>query len=161
VKTLPPHVKLLDPGEECTVAWVNGYAVFVEQEHRWWSTTDTPPGAPEASGGEAVVCTVTAPISLTLTDLTAILYHWNTDYEDLASDDVVRTLIATAVVNWGSRHIAELRTELREIPPSGADARFWAYCHQRARAVFSTVPVGPHRGSEPVRATGAANGVVR
>jgi hypothetical protein len=161
VKTLPP-VKLLDPGEECTIAYVNGHALFADQEHRWCATTDTPQGAPEVSGGsEPVVCTVTAPISLTLTDLTAILYHWDTTYEDLATDDTVRALIAEAVINWGSRRLADLRADLRASPPSGADARFWAYCHQRATTVFSTVPQAPHRGHGPVRASGAASGVMR
>jgi hypothetical protein len=155
-------VKLLDPGEECTIAWVNGHALVADQEHRWCATTHTPPGAPEASGeGEPVVCTVTAPISLTLTDLAAILYHWNTDYEDLAADDTVRTLIAQAVINWGSRHLADLRTELRASPPTGTDAQYWAYCHHRARAVFSTTVPAPHQGQPPVRASGRTHGVLR
>ncbi|MBV9143444.1 MAG: hypothetical protein JO115_21435 [Pseudonocardiales bacterium] len=155
MKTLPPQAKLLDPGEECTIAYVNGHALFADQEHRWCATTDA------SGGGEPVVCTVTAPISLTPIDLAVILYHWGTDYEDLAADDTVRTLIAEAVINWGSRHLADLRAELRASPPSGADARFWAYCHQRATTVFSTTPQAPHQGQPPVRAPRSTHGVVR
>ncbi|MBV9143435.1 MAG: hypothetical protein JO115_21385 [Pseudonocardiales bacterium] len=154
MKTLPSQVKLLDPGEECTIAYVNGHALFADQEHRWCTTTEV------SGGGEPVVCTVTAPISLTLTDLTAILYHWDTTYEDLAADDTVRTLIAEAVINWGSRHLADLRADLHASPPSGADARFWAYCQQRATTVFSTTPQAPRQGQGPVRPSGATSGVV-
>lgn len=149
MKPIPSQVRVFPHqlAEFCTTAVVNGQAVCVELEHRWEAHRTPTPGT-LGGGGESVVCTVSAPIALTLTDAALILYHWEVSCEDLADDDTVRTLIAEGVVSWGCWELGQRRFELVNEPPRGADAHVFAYCRRRAATVLGLTPQTP---TEPGR----------
>jgi hypothetical protein len=149
VKTIPPqvrHTPVIEyrlPRCQSTTALLNGHPVAVDQDHRRWSAADYIPGAPETPGHyEPVVLTVSAPISLSLEDVVALLFDWGgLSYEDLADDHLVRALVAETVVNHGCSHLEELRCRLGERTSLTQDATTWlAYCRHRATSVFTPHP---------------------
>jgi hypothetical protein len=102
-----------------------------------------------------VVVTVTAPISLALDDLAAVLFTWNPPREDLAGDDTVRDLVAEAVVNWGCRRLEQDRSRLHERNAlTCEETEYLAYCRHRAAAVFAA-----GTGTESASGTGVTTGV--
>jgi hypothetical protein len=127
-------------GTQITNALLNGHPVAVDQAHRPWSATDDTLGAPSPTDkDEPVVLTVSAPVSLTLEDVVALLFDWRyLSYDDLADDDVVLALVADTVINQGCHRLEELRWRLREHTSllTAEDAAYLAYCRHRATTLF-------------------------
>jgi hypothetical protein len=125
-------------GHEGTTALLYGWAVGVDQQHRHWAPADYVLGASESDAREPVVLTVSAPITLSVEDVAAVLFSWGLPYEDLADDHIVRSLVADTVVNRGCCQIEEARACLGEHPTlTEHDIAYLAYCRQRAATVFS------------------------
>lgn len=123
--------------QELTAASVNGRPVAVHQSHRRWTAADYVPGAPPSPGYEAVLVTVSAPVSLSLEDVAAVLFAWGGPAE-LLTGDWVRELVADTVVNQGSGGLEELRCALGAATLDAERAAYLACCRDRARAVFGT-----------------------
>jgi hypothetical protein len=140
--TTIPSTRASHPGgRQTTTALLNGQPVAVDQAHRPWSATDDTLGAPGTPKDESVVLTVSAPISLTMEDVVAVLFGWGLTYEDLAEGHMVRALIADTVINHGCSRIAELHARLSERPSlTEHDKAYLAYCRWRATTLFSIYP---------------------
>lgn len=128
MSTRTPRRSLEESQEHLTTARVNGCPVVVHQAHRLAGHRYGP-----------VLVRVSAPVGLTVEEVTALLYWWVTQFpgsddpfDDLADDGVVRDFLADMVINDGCVRIgdaldAACRTE---------DVDLRGYCRQRAVTVF-------------------------
>ena len=121
-------------GQERTTARLNGQPAPVHQTHR----RRIIPGTRDY---EPVALTVLAPVALSLDDATAVLFGWETSYEELAEDSSVRALVADAVINEGGQRIEELRSQLSTEALDAEQRAYLAYCRDRAAEVFTGRPV--------------------
>ena len=121
-------------GQERTTARLNGQPAPVHQTHR----RRIIPGTRDY---EPVALTVLAPVALSLDDATAVLFGWETSYEELAEDSSVRALVADAVINEGGQRIEELRSQLSTQALDAEQRAYLAYCRNRAAEVFTARPV--------------------
>lgn len=135
--------------EQLTTAWVNDCAVAVHQTHRRRADRGCVPGPGGSVLHESVLAVVSAPIGLSVEDVTAVLFDWDWPAEDL-DDDRLRELIAETVVNSGCFHLDQLRCDLANQTLDPEASAYLAYCHQRATAVFGPGPApGPGPGRVP------------
>jgi hypothetical protein len=86
--------------------------------------------------------TVTAPVTLTLDEVAAVLFEftWSATQpvDDLTNDARVRVLVAEGVVNWGCDELDEVRRNvMAAVASSGEAAELLAHCRNRASAVFA------------------------
>jgi len=86
--------------------------------------------------------TVTAPVTLTLDEVAAVLFEftWSLaqSVDDLADDARVRVLVAEGVVNWGCDELDEVRRNvIAAVASSGEAAELLAHCRNRASVVFA------------------------
>ncbi|MGI9001437.1 MAG: hypothetical protein ACR2GH_07190 [Pseudonocardia sp.] len=126
------------PGEVVT-GRINGCEVRVHLDYRRWVTD--PSSGP---GFEPVAVEVTAPMRLSLDDVTAVLFAGLEYGEDLEDPAAVRELVADLVVSFGASRIEDVRLAADAAVRRG-DA--WpAYCRRLAAAVFG-VP-DPRRSGE-------------
>lgn len=112
--------------EQWTTALVNGASVSVRQMHRW--------GRGPGGGYERPLVVLTAPIVLSVEDVTAILAWWLIEgncAEELADDAVVRELVTDFVITGGCEGIEMARATVRV-----QDAPLGVYCADRAARVF-------------------------
>ena len=121
-------------GQEPTTARLNGQPAPVHQTHR----RRIIPGTRDY---EPVALTVLAPVALSLDDAAAVLFGWETSYEELAEDSSVRALVADAVINEGGQRIEELRSQLSTQALDAEQRAYLAYCRDRAAEVFTGRPV--------------------
>ena len=121
-------------GQEPTTARLNGQPAPVHQTHR----RRIIPGTRDY---EPVALTVLAPVALSLDDATAVLFGWETSYEELAEDSSVRALVADAVINEGGQRIEELRSQISTQALDAEQCAYLAYCRDRAAEVFTGRPV--------------------
>lgn len=113
--------------EQLITAEVNGDPVGVRQSHRGCR------GSHE--GYEGTLVTVTASVYLSADDVAAVLFYWASEGlpgELFDDDGVVREMVAEAVINCGCGQIDGVRSRVSE----AVNSSFWAYCQQRATAVF-------------------------
>lgn len=132
--------------EQVTTALVNEHLVGVQQQHRRWAAAECVPGPGGCVTYEPVVVTVSAPISLSLEDVVAVLFEWAAPWVELAQDETVRHLVATAVTAWGCAHLEDVRCALIEPRLDAEQCAYLAYCRDRAVAVFGTAPVSRSGG---------------
>lgn len=120
------------PGEVVT-ARINGCEVSVHLDYRRWVTD--PSSGP---GYEPVAVEVTAPLRLSLDDVTAVLFAGLIYGEDLDDPATVRELVADHVAFYGAKGIEDTRAEVLGTAdrPGAGDAAWLAYCRRRAAAVF-------------------------
>jgi len=121
-------------GQEPTTARLNGQPAPVHQTHRRRII-------PGTRNYEPVALTVLAPVALSLDDATAVLFGWETSYEELAEDSSVRALVADAVINEGGQRIEELRSQISTQALDAEQCAYLAYCRDRAAEVFTGRPV--------------------
>jgi hypothetical protein len=113
--------------EHLTTAQLNGEPVAVYRRvHRY---------AP-------ALVTVTAPVTLTLEEVAAVLFEFTWSLaqpaDDLADDARVRVLVAEGVVNWGCDELDEIRRNvMTAVASSGEAAELLTHCRNRASAVFA------------------------
>ena len=90
---------------------------------------------------EPVLVTVAAPVRLSVADVAAVLFCWDTaTYTDLAEDDYVRRVVGEAVLNAGCSWLEHARCEAAAVVSGTPAADFLSYCRQRAVTVFATAP---------------------
>lgn len=128
MSTLTPRRSLEESREHVTTAVVNGCPVVVHQGHRIAGHRYGP-----------VLVKVRAPVSLTVHEVTALLYWWVTQgawsddpFDDLDDDSRVRDFLAHMVINDGCLSIEDaLDTACRT-----EDVDLLGYCRHRAMSVF-------------------------
>jgi len=130
----------LSPSAVFTTARLDDtHEVRVPQVHRQWTPADYTPDGVGSTEPEPVLVEVTAPVQLSLDDVTAILFT-NATREELADDDTVRWLVAEFMVSRGSADVQEMRCLLGETRLDTAATARLACCRHRAATVFSTAP---------------------
>jgi hypothetical protein len=115
--------------EHLTTASVNGCPVRVHQAHRIAGHRYGP-----------VLVTVSAPVTLTLEEMTALLYtlatthRWSDDpLEDLNDDGIVRDFVAHSLINDGCLAVDDALAGAF----AAGDVDLLGYCRARALTVFT------------------------
>jgi hypothetical protein len=115
--------------EHLTTASVNGHPVLVHQAHRIGGHRYGP-----------VLVTVSAPVALTLEEMTALLYTWVSTHRwsddplgDLTDDATVREMLAHSLINEGCLAVEDAMARALD----AGDADVLGYCRARALTLFT------------------------
>ncbi|MBV9143436.1 MAG: hypothetical protein JO115_21390 [Pseudonocardiales bacterium] len=115
--------------EHLTTARVNGHPVMVHQAHRIAGHCYGP-----------VLVTVSAPVTLTLEEMTALLYTWvstarwsDNPLDDLNDDTAVRDFVAHSLINDGCLAVEDAMDGAF----GAGDVDLLGYCRARALTVFT------------------------
>ncbi|MBV9143443.1 MAG: hypothetical protein JO115_21430 [Pseudonocardiales bacterium] len=116
--------------EHLTTAALNGHSVVVHQAHRIAGHRYGP-----------VLVTVSAPVTLTLEEMTALLYtlatthRWSDDpLKDLNNDATVRDFVAHSLINDGCLAVDDAMAGAF----GAGDVDLLGYCRARALTVFTS-----------------------